>query len=71
LPAGDRGATDDLGDLVERILEHVVEHEGGALGRCQSFQDQLQGDANVVVEGDAVGRVETGVGPPVVGRQLG
>lgn len=39
LPRGHRRTPHDGCDLVERHVEHVVQHEGKPLGRCQSFKN--------------------------------
>ena len=71
LAAGGRRAPDDLADRLERVLEHVVEDEDGALGRRQPFQDEVQGQADAVVERDPVGGVDGAVRRPVADRRLG
>jgi hypothetical protein len=64
LPAGGRRPPDDVGDGVEGVLEDVVEDEDGALGGCEPFQDEVEGDTDAVVEGHPVGGVDgPGLGP--------
>ena len=43
-------AVDDLGDLVERHAEHVVQHEGEPLGRRQRLEHDEQREADRVGE---------------------
>jgi len=50
LPGRNRGSTHHGGDLLERQLEHVVEHEGQALSRSQSIQYDLERQADRVGE---------------------
>ena len=50
LARGGRRAPDDGGDLVERHREHVVEHEGDALGRGQRVEHDEQREADRVPE---------------------
>jgi hypothetical protein len=50
LPRGIRRPVDDSGDLVERHPEHVVQHEGQALGRRQRVEHDEQRQADRVGE---------------------
>ena len=48
LPGGRCAAPDDRRDLVERHGEHVVQHEGDALGGRQRVEHDQQGEADGV-----------------------
>jgi hypothetical protein len=48
LPGRDLGAADDLTDLVEPHVEHVMQHERQALGRAQALQHDEQRHADRV-----------------------
>ncbi len=53
LTGGGRRAAERAGDLVERVPEHVVEHERRALGRRQRLEHDEQGEAHLVAaQGD-------------------
>ena len=56
-----RRAADDLRDLRERHVEHVVQHERGALGGRELLEHGQQRVADALVERHAVGRI--GVAP--------
>ena len=47
-----------LGDLLERDTEHVVQHERHPLAGTEAPQDLQQGGADLVVEGDPIGRTK-------------
>ena len=68
LAGGRRGAPDDLGDLVERDPEHVVEEERRPLRWRELVEYDAERASYLVVEGDPVGRVGGGVRRP--GRQV-
>ena len=57
LARGRGRAVDDRGDLVERHAEHVVQHEGEALGGGQRVEDDEQGEPDRVGQLGLVGRV--------------
>ena len=56
-----------LGDLVERQLEDVMQHEGDPLAGTQPSQHLQQRGANLVVESGPVGRLEVGRGNDIEG----
>ena len=49
----------DLGHGVEREVEHVVQHEGGAFGGGQAIEHHAEGPGHLVVERDPIGRIGT------------
>jgi hypothetical protein len=58
LTAGRSRTTDGLADGFEGHLEYVVQDEDHSLGWCQPLEHDQQRQANLVVEGDPVGRVD-------------
>jgi hypothetical protein len=58
LPACRRRAAHDLGDVVEREAEHVMQHERRALGRRQPVEDDGQRDLQLLVERHPVDRID-------------
>ena len=57
LARGGGRAVDDRGDLVERHAEHVVQHEGEALGGGERVEDDEQREPDRVGQLGLVGRV--------------
>jgi hypothetical protein len=51
-----------VGNSLERHQEHVVQHEHNPFGWLQLLRDHQQGQADLVVEGYAVGRAQRGGG---------
>jgi hypothetical protein len=64
--AGNR-APDGPRDGLERHAKYVVQHEDDPLGGAEPLQHDQQGQPDVVVEGDPVGRVAR---RPAVGWRL-
>ena len=58
LTTGTDGPAHRLGDLLERQLEYVVQHERHPLAGAQPPQHLQQRGADLVVEGDPVGGIK-------------
>ena len=58
LAAGRRGPAKCLRNGVERHAENVVQDERHPLGGAEPLQHDKQGQLDVVVEGDPIGRVD-------------
>jgi hypothetical protein len=50
----------NLGDLVVRRLEHLVQHEYGSLGRTEGLEHREHSDRDVLGELGVLGRIGTG-----------
>ena len=64
LAACRRGAADDLGHFGEGVAEDVVQDERDALGRGHRFEHDEEGHADRLIQGDPVGRVDSGAARP-------
>ena len=62
-------APDDGRHLLEGVLEHVVQDEGGPLGRTQTLEEGVHRQRDVVDQRDLVGRID-GTGVERVGGAL-
>jgi hypothetical protein len=57
LAAGGGAPAHDVADRLEREAEDVVQHESRPLGRREPIEHHGEGELDLVVEGDPVGRV--------------
>jgi hypothetical protein len=77
LPGRGWGPPDQRGDLLERQVEHIVQHEGEALGGTQRFKHHEQREPNRIAEQRILFGVglalaaDHGVGHAKAGRLLG
>ena len=60
LAAGADGPPHRFGDLLERDLKDVVQDEGDPLAGCEPAQHLQQRTADLVIEGDPIGRIRIG-----------